>query len=106
MNEGITITGKIHLRNGPRGRRRIRRGEMPKPSNGGRTQRITRLMALAIHYDDLIREGAVRDYAEIASLGYVTRARMSQIMSLLNLATDIQEELLVLSKTTNGREPS
>jgi hypothetical protein len=38
----------------------------------------------------------VHNYAEIARLGRVTRARMSQIMRLLHLAQDIQEQLLFL----------
>jgi hypothetical protein len=37
--------------------------------------RIPGLMALAIHFGRLIREGKVKDYAEIARLGGVTRAR-------------------------------
>jgi hypothetical protein len=56
--------------------------------------RIAKLMALAIKLDQQVREGVFRDYAEIARLGYVTRARLTQIMNLLNLAADIQEKLL------------
>ena len=41
--------------------------------------------------------GEVLDYADIARLGYVTRARITQVMNLLNLAPDIQEELLTSS---------
>jgi hypothetical protein len=36
--------------------------------------------------------------------GYVPLARMSQIMSLLNLAPDIQEAILFLPKTVTGRD--
>jgi hypothetical protein len=43
----------------------------------GRLPRITRYMALAIYYEDLIGQGHVHDYAEIARLGHVTRARVS-----------------------------
>ena len=39
----------------------------------------------------------MQDYAEIARLGRVTRARMTQIMKLLHLAPDIQEQILFLS---------
>ncbi|MFB3909980.1 MAG: hypothetical protein ACE15D_16430 [Candidatus Eisenbacteria bacterium] len=60
-------------------------------------------MALAIRFDSLIRRGAIKDYAELARLGGVTRARISQIMDLLNLAPDIQEELLFLQPQV-GRE--
>jgi hypothetical protein len=37
-------------------------------------------MALAIRFDHLIRAGEVTGNAELASLGHVTRARMSQII--------------------------
>jgi len=47
----------------------------------------------------------VADYAEIARLGHVTRARVTQIMNLLHLAPDIQEEILFLPRTERGRDP-
>jgi hypothetical protein len=37
-----------------------------------------------------------RDYAEVARLGHVTRARMTQITKLLYLPPDIQEQILFL----------
>ena len=58
--------------------------------------RIARLMALAIRFDRLLRAEEFRDYAELAHLGRVTRARMTQIMKLLDLAPDIQEQILFL----------
>ena len=58
--------------------------------------RIARLMALAIRFEGLLREGTIRDYAELALRGHVTRARMTQIMKLRYLAPDIQELLLFL----------
>ncbi|XHR30870.1 MAG: hypothetical protein ACFUZC_09955 [Chthoniobacteraceae bacterium] len=61
-------------------------------------------MALAIHFDGLIRKGTVRDYADLARLGGVTRARITQIMNLLNLAPEIQEKLLFLPGTASGRD--
>ena len=60
-------------------------------------------MALAIRFDQLIREGVVADQAELARLGHVTRARLTQIMNLLCLAPDIQERILYLSPTGRGR---
>ncbi len=62
-------------------------------------------MALAIRFDRLLRDGGVKDYAELARLGHVTRVRMSQIMGLLNLAPNIQEEILFLPKNVKGRDP-
>jgi hypothetical protein len=38
-------------------------------------------------------------------LGHGTRARVSQIMNLLNLAPDIQEELLFPPLVRQGRDP-
>lgn len=65
-------------------------------SPGSSIPRIARLMALAIRFEGLLREDKVRDYAELARLGRVTRARMTQIMKLLHLAPDIQEQILFL----------
>ena len=56
--------------------------------------RISRLMALAVRMEGLVREGRVKDYAELARLGGVSRARVSQILNLRNLAPAIQERLL------------
>jgi hypothetical protein len=60
-------------------------------------------MALAIRSDQLIRDGAVADQAELARLGHVTRARLTQIMNLLYLAPDLQEEILFLPSFERGR---
>src|ERR1039457_565549 len=62
-----------------------------------RIPRITRLMALAIKFEVMVERGDVRDYADLARLGYVTRARITQIMNLLLLAPNIQELILLLS---------
>jgi len=59
-------------------------------------------MALAIKFQDMVERGEVRDYADLARLGYVSRARITQIMNLLNLAPDIQEELLLLAPAGSG----
>ena len=58
--------------------------------------RIARLLALAIRFDRLLRAEHFRDFPELARLGRVTRARMTQIMKLLDLAPDIQEQILFL----------
>lgn len=54
-------------------------------------------MALAIHFDRLIRDGVVENYAELARLGGVSRARITQIMDLLNLPAAEQERLLFVT---------
>ena len=70
----------------------------------GRLPRVTKLMALAIRLDQLIRDGHVADQAELARLAHVSRARLTQIMNLLQLAPDIQEALLHLPRTESGRD--
>ena len=56
--------------------------------------RLTRLMALAIKFQEMVDRGEVRDYADLACLRHVSRARITQITNLLHLAPDIQERLL------------
>jgi Resolvase, N terminal domain len=71
----------------------------------GRVPRVSRLLALALRLDRLVRAGEIADYATLARLGYVSRARVSQILQLLLLAPDIQETLLLLPCTERGRDP-
>ena len=68
-----------------------------RPDCQSRIPRLTRLMALAIKFEDMVDRGEVRDYADLARLGYVTRARITQIMNLLLLPPDIQEMLLFVT---------
>jgi hypothetical protein len=56
--------------------------------------RVTQVLALAIHFRDMIQKGEARDYADLARLGCLTRERMSQIMELIWLAPDIQQAIL------------
>jgi len=65
--------------------------------------RLARLMALARRLEGLVRDGRVNDYAELARVGHVSRARLSQILSLTLLAPDIQEALLFLPAGATGR---
>ena len=64
----------------------------PVPS--GRVPRLSRLMALAIKFQTMLDRKEIGDYAELARLGYVSRARITQVMNLLLLAPDIQEGIL------------
>ena len=71
----------------------------------GRIPRISRLMALAIRLETLVREGAVGNHGDLAEAGQISRARMSQLLRLLELAPAIQEQLLFLPKIIWGRDP-
>ena len=103
----FTVKCKVHFKNGQRGNKQIRQGEAPisTPVEPGNVPRISRLMALAIRFDGLIQRGEVQEYADLARLGLVTRARITQIMNLLNLASDIQEEILFLPRVFSGFDP-
>jgi Recombinase len=56
--------------------------------------RISRLLALALKMEQMIQEGTVKNYSELAHLGQVSAARITQVMNLLYLAPDIQEQIL------------
>ena len=100
----ISVKRKVHFVRRPnRSRALIVRDEPPAQVLPGHVARISRLMALAIHFDRLIREGKVTDQSELARLAHVTQPRMTQVMNLNRLAPDIQEELLFLPRTTRGR---
>ena len=105
MRTPLTVTCNVHFNVKAKGRKHLRAGKGPKrPGKPGRVPRIAKLMALAIRFEVLIRVGAVHDYAELARLGHVTRARITQIMNLLQLAPNIQEQLLFLPCIESGRE--
>ena len=72
------------------------------PEKVARVPRISRLMALGVRMEELVREGRVKDYAELARLGGISRARITQILNLRNLAPTIQERLLFLEGGEDG----
>ncbi len=101
----LTITKQVQFNGGARGRKRLEEAK-PKPEvPPGRVPRIARLMALAIHMQRLVDEGVVRDYAELARLGHVSRARVTQVTNLNFLAPCIQEAILFLPRVQSGRDP-
>ena len=106
MSEATTIQISVHFRSGNRGRKRLNIGPAPTspPVPAGRVPRVTKLTALALHIQDLIDRGVVRDFAEVARLGRVTRARVTQVMHLADLAPDIIEDLLFLPLSRCGRD--
>jgi hypothetical protein len=100
----------VRLGNGRTGHKKLREGK-PKPEKPEEREppgpsRLARLLALAHHFDDMIREGVVKDQAEIARLMKVTRARVTQIMNLLYLAPDIQEQMLFLTAESEKKQPA
>ena len=66
----------------PTGRRQSRRParQARVAVTPGRVPRVSRLLALALRLDRLVRVGEIADYATLARLGHVSRARVSQIL--------------------------
>lgn len=106
MKTGVKVSANVQFETRRKGTRCLVQTPetTPKEAPRGRLPRITRLMALAIHFDGLIQSGVVENYSELARLGNVTRARVTQIMNLLMLTPEIQEELLFLPRVEEGRD--
>ena len=83
------------------GRKRVGVPKSKMPSAPAKLPHITKLMALAIRLEDLLATGQVKDQAEIARVAGITRARVTQIINLANLAPDIQQAILDLEPTTD-----
>jgi hypothetical protein len=107
MTQSLTVECPVHFDRRAKGRKELRAGaEPPRPGpEPGRVPRVARLLALAHRFDGLLRQGVVENYSELARLGHVTAARISQVMSLLFLAPDIQEEILFWPRVARGRDP-
>jgi hypothetical protein len=105
MTSVFTIECRVHFNYRGRGSRKRPPPDRGSPIEAGRVPRVSRLMALAMRFDELIRSGQITGYAELAKLGHVSRARLSQIASLLGLAPDLQEDILFLPRTLKGRDP-
>ncbi len=100
-----TDTYRVHLSRAERGQVVLKnRAAPPKPPPKRVPTRAARLLALAHRIDGLVRDGELTDYAEVALVAGLTRARISQIVDLLLLAPSIQERVLCETKPERGRE--
>ena len=106
-NVGMVIEREIAFTRGRRSRKHIIPASEAAATEQpvGRVPRIARLVALALRFDQLVCDGDVANFTEIARVGHVTRARVTQIMNLLNLAPDIMDEILHLPLVTHGIDP-
>lgn len=78
----------------------------PKPAPP-QAPKITRLLVLGYHFDRLVQDGVVKNYAEIARLSGLSRARVTQIVNLILLAPKIQENILgVSSRRITAERPT
>ncbi|QDT61439.1 hypothetical protein SV7mr_39740 [Stieleria bergensis] len=103
MNAKLTVNKSFHVQVRRNGSKSIAYGKAStRPL--GRIPRITRLLALAHRCRDLVRDGVIINQSELAHYGQISTTRMSQIMWLDNLAPDIQEKILALPRTVQGRD--
>lgn len=94
---------QVSFKRGRQGRKRLV-ARRERDRGVGRIPRVSRLMALALKLDGQIRAGELEDWAEVARLGHMTRARASQIAALTLLAPDIIETILHLPVVDCGRD--
>jgi hypothetical protein len=106
MSQTLTIQCRFHVDTRSRSRKQLQAGEpSPLACEPGRVPRVAKLLALAHRFEALLQRGEVASYADLARLGQVTPARISQVMALLGLAPDLQEAILFLPRTARGRDP-
>ena len=103
MSAKLTINRSFHVKTRRNGSKRLEDGKAPSVPEG-RIPRIARLLALAHRCYALVRDGVILNQSELAHYGQISTTRMSQIMWLDNLAPDIQEQILNLPPTTQGRD--
>jgi hypothetical protein len=88
------------------GHKRVRREPAVAPAiPPGRIPRVSRLMALALQFEQMLQNGVATDQSSLARTMQITQPRMTQIMNLLHLAPDIQETILFLPRTIKGDDP-
>lgn len=104
MNDSMIMSFDFHVTPQHKGHKGMASG-VAKPKPPGRIPRVAKLMALAIRFEKLVRDGVVKNYADLARLGRVSRARLTQIQNLRLLAPDIQEAILFLPPVEKGLDP-
>jgi hypothetical protein len=102
-SSGTMVTGKLHRVRKGHGQRFV---ETPlvAPEPVRRPARLAIMLALAHKIQQAIDRGAVRDRAEVARRLGLTRARVTQLLDLTLLASDIQEQIL-FAESVDGLEP-
>jgi hypothetical protein len=103
---GSVLDIPSHFVTGRAGQKRLVAGPAPAPPPrpAGRVPRVSRLLAIAIQYQGMVARGEIATFADVARANRVTRARMSQIMDLLQLAPDLQEAILFHPLVERERE--
>ena len=93
----VAFQGEVHKR------REAAKAVRVTLAQSDRVPRIAKLVAPASRMQSMIDSGQVESFQQLAELGRISQPRMTQIMSLLLLAPDIQEELLYLPEVMQGK---
>jgi hypothetical protein len=102
---GVRIfAGKLRRIQRGHGKAFVDRPPSPPPEPVRRPARVAIMLALAHKIQDAIDRGAVRDCADVAMRLGLSRARISQLLDLTLLASDIQEQIL-FAESVDGVEP-
>jgi len=72
----------------------------PKSAREPRTPRVVELLRKALEWEALLESGEVPNQAAIARRGGITRAWVTQIMSMLRLGPAIQQHILAMPDAT------
>lgn len=94
----VTVTYKLEITRGRKGHRRVAAPAPPpeRPTIDPATvPRITRMLVLGYHFERLVRERKIKNYAEIARLTGLSRARVTQQINLSFLPPHVQEHILL-----------
>lgn len=100
----ITVTRRIAIRRGNKGAVQLVPHAEKRVVAAGRVPRVTRLMALAIHLDGVLRRGEFPTQQALADALHISQPRLTQLLNLNHLAPDIVEALLFLPRTEHGRD--
>ena len=88
----LTATHKINFQTGRNTKKVIGSDQKPQPE--GRLPRITKMMALAIRLDDLIKTGQVNNQAELARLFHLSSLGRSRETCGINNYNKSSQRLL------------
>ena len=100
----------VKFSRGRKGSRRMKAPSKaaPKPtlrSVPPQVPKITRFLVLGHYFERLVQSGKVKNYAEIARLTGLSRARVTQIVNLTLLPPEIQGSLLIDQAARDGHVP-
>ncbi|ACY13545.1 hypothetical protein [Haliangium ochraceum] len=105
-NGAIVVTGRLFRHGGGNGRPHRFSGEPGKqpPRPTRRPARVAQMLAFAHRVDGEVERGEFESRSAAARYYGMTTGRITQLMSLLWLAPDVQEDVLFL-EAIDGREP-